>query len=810
MKAISKTAVIAYLSIAVLYAVMACAPAWAQTTGGLHGSVTDPAGAQIPGATLTFTQVGSKFHQTIQADAAGTFTLDSLPTGIYQLTATAPGFRGTVLKNVAVTSGQVAALKVELALASTSETIDVYGTTGELEPFKSKTVSVGPLGDTTVVDLPYSVNTIPGNVIESQHITTLADLVKYIPSAAFEQRFGLNIGRLMTRGFQASVYQNVMVDGMYLSSTTQFPLQAYERVEVMNGLGGGLYGPANPSGTFDFILKRPTDERTETFGADYDNDGIRTFRGDFGGSLGPKKFFGYRLNFLEGDGTAWVDKSRVRQDMESGAFDFHLAKHTTLEVNYFHSQYNQTGLPGAFGYASTVILPKAPDPSKPGLGQPFAGLEVSTTMFVARLKHEFNQNFRLLAGVGDHQAPRDMWTVNNTLAANYTYTAKVSPNYNKGTVRTAILYLNGEIKTGPIQHKLALGARAYSSLGYGAITAGTAGSFTLPSGVTIYNPGVALNTPVITKAHGSYKNGNGGQESLIFGDTASWGKWMASFTGSFNNIFQISNTYKSGVVTHRSSETAQTAFTPTASMSFKPKQNMTAYFAYSSSVIQGESTTGYANASYEPYLPAEMSHQYEAGYKAEFNQLEVTTALFRIDRPIAYADTNNIFRIQGEQVNRGLELNVKGKVNHELNIFSGLTWLDPRMHHTYSATGEGKQYPGAARITGNILADYQLTRIRPLREVSVNANYHLMGKRATNEANTNWTEAVSTLDLGARYSHKFGGVLATGRFGVMNATNKFYWASIMPGSQMGQTNVSDTANLGAPRTYNFSLLFTLH
>lgn len=785
-----------------------------QGNGSLRGVVADQTGAFIPNATITLTRNDTNWIQNTHSDAASAFNFESVPAGNYQLQVDAAGFRSTLVKTVAVTAGQTTSLTVELELASTSETIQVYGTAGELEPFVSKVVNVGPLGDVDEVDVPYSVNTIPGNVLESQHVTTLADLVKYIPSAQFEQRFGMNIGRLMTRGFQASVFQNVLVDGMYLSSTTQFPLQAYERVEVMNGLGGGIYGPANPSGTFNFILKRPTDVRVETIGADYDDQGNRTFRGDFGGSLGPNKFFGYRMNFLQGNGTSWVQWSRVRQNVESGAYDLHLPGNTLLEVNYFHSQYFQTGLPGSFAYANSISLPKAPDPSKPGLGQPFAGLQVSTALFLARLKHQFGQNFRLMAGVADQQAPRDMWTASNTITSNAgAYKTNLMSNFNKGTVRTAVLYLNGEQKTGPVDHKLVLGARAYSNLGYGAPSSGigapSAGPVTYSGTPTLYAPLVASNVPAIVKASASYKSGTSGQETLIFGDTLAWKKWMASFTGSENWMFSNSNSFNTTTqATTRTSSMVQQRFTPTSSLSFKPKQNMTIYFAHSTSITVGEQAPSTAS-NYPEQLTPEMSHQYEAGYKAQFGDFETTMALFRIDRPIAYTGSDNIFRLQGEQVNRGLEINARGKATRSLNVSSGLTWLDPRMRKTASAAAEGKQYPGAARATFNLLADYQLTAIHALRELSINGDYHLIGKRASNELNSNWMASVSTVDFGARYSHSFEGTVATARFGVMNATNKFYWASVMPGSQTGAVGSNDTANLGAPRTYNFSLLFTL-
>ena len=53
--------------------------------------------------------------------------------------------------------------------------------------------------------------------------------------------------------------QNDRKDGMGFAVTTPSALEEYEQIEVVDGLGGPMYGPANPSGIFNFVTKRPTE-----------------------------------------------------------------------------------------------------------------------------------------------------------------------------------------------------------------------------------------------------------------------------------------------------------------------------------------------------------------------------------------------------------------------------------------------------------------------------------------------------------------------------------------------------------------------
>ena len=63
------------------------------TTGTILGVVTDQSGGVVPGATVTATKVETGFTRTALTDEVGSYSLTSLPIGIYQIKAEMPGFR---------------------------------------------------------------------------------------------------------------------------------------------------------------------------------------------------------------------------------------------------------------------------------------------------------------------------------------------------------------------------------------------------------------------------------------------------------------------------------------------------------------------------------------------------------------------------------------------------------------------------------------------------------------------------------------------------------------------------------------------
>jgi iron complex outermembrane receptor protein len=90
---------------------------------------------------------------------------------------------------------------------------------------------------------------------------------------SYTEQQGSEILRPSTRGIQGSIAPNTRMDGMAIAITGTNPMEQYEGLQVENGLGAALYGPANPSGMFDFVLKQPTEERTA--GQQFHRHGLR-------------------------------------------------------------------------------------------------------------------------------------------------------------------------------------------------------------------------------------------------------------------------------------------------------------------------------------------------------------------------------------------------------------------------------------------------------------------------------------------------------------------------------------------------------
>ncbi len=112
-------------------AVVCGLPAWAQYTSNLRGTVTDPSGAVIPGASVVLKNEQTGAEQASTTDESGNYRFSTLPPGSFRVSVTAAGFGSRTVEAV-LTTEQTQGVDVRLTPGSASETVSVTDTSGPL------------------------------------------------------------------------------------------------------------------------------------------------------------------------------------------------------------------------------------------------------------------------------------------------------------------------------------------------------------------------------------------------------------------------------------------------------------------------------------------------------------------------------------------------------------------------------------------------------------------------------------------------------------------------------------------------------
>jgi hypothetical protein len=169
-----------FLRLGCLLAVLIAVPLYAQlqNSGGINGTVKDPSGAVLPGATITAVVQATGVSVSTQTDSAGQYTLPDLPVGLVSLKISSPGFQTSEFDNVRMVAGQTLTIDASLSVGSVTQQVSVnaeadrvdttssdMGTTTSSEELTELPIVMGgnPRAALSFLTTLSSVNTKPGS-----------------------------------------------------------------------------------------------------------------------------------------------------------------------------------------------------------------------------------------------------------------------------------------------------------------------------------------------------------------------------------------------------------------------------------------------------------------------------------------------------------------------------------------------------------------------------------------------------------------------------------------------------------------------
>lgn len=674
--------------------------------------------------------------------------------------------------------------------------------------YHANTAQLGPLGQTSILTAPVSVTVLTQDFLANQQLRTLNDALRALPSVEVRDQQGLEVSRPQSLGFQGSITQNTRLDGLNIIGTTAVPVENLDSIQVLNGLGGALFGPETPAGVFDYILKRPTDMPLARLVGSFASNGMFTTEGDVGGRVGKNGWLGYRIDLVHGEGESFVSGSFADRTLGSAALDIHVDADTVIQVNGSHYEDSGYGLPGSIVYdgASTsstnrnTILPSAPDPTRRGLGQPGAGTDLITDTGLVKIIHNFGGDWRLELGGLYQDAQRNLFGITNTLTdnhGNYTTTKNFTavPHFTDGSNEAS---LNGHVTIAGMRNDLTLATNGFINDQYNFRNS----IVTTLGRSNLANP--AIFRYVAIPSHGSqYLAGDLFQQSIIEGDTLHIDRQWA-VQAVFSESFLRSESFSSKDVRTSAGSTNGT-FSPTVSGIWTPTAKVTTYFTYASSVEESDqapTTAINANAFLAPY----HDEMFQAGVKyAPFTNLLLTADAFQMTRPYATTLADNVFQVIGEQRDQGFETFAQGNILPSLSVLGGFTYIDARLLDSGNVTTDGGMIVGVPQWKSDVTLDWHPAFLHGL---AFTGSAHYESERAATDTNNSFAHQYATLDLGVRYATRVLRHAMIAKLGAINLTDRHYYSSIADGNIVGSPG-ANTAYLGAPRTVLASLEFDL-
>lgn len=352
MRSSLRRAVVFILAVVFSFAI---APAlFAQTnSGSVSGTVTDPTGAVVPGATVTIQNPVSGYVESAQTNASGTFQFANLPFNHYHVTAVATGF-GSVADDANVDSSVPTHMKIILKVQGSSSTITVDA--GDL--LETDTTMHTDLDRKSFAKLP----------IESQS-SSVSSLVTLMSPGVAADSNGLfhGLGDHASNSF--SVDGQPITDQQSKVFSNQIPVNSIQSVQVISGAPPAEYGDKT-----SLVIVVTT---RSGLGVTQPTGGVSTSYGSFGSTTGAFNIsYGGKNwgNFLSVDGLntgrfldgpefkVFHDKGNEENFFDRADYQFASGDSAHLNLNYTRSWFQTPNAFDNLNIQNVISGGSGPDP----------------------------------------------------------------------------------------------------------------------------------------------------------------------------------------------------------------------------------------------------------------------------------------------------------------------------------------------------------------------------------------------------------------------------------------------------------------
>ncbi len=641
---------------------------------------------------------------------------------------------------------------------------------------------LGMLGNTDVMDAPFSISTYSAALIKDQQATTVSDVLERDSSVRSTGQTGGIVDSFFIRGFPVGEGNlgELAFDGVYgVASNYRVFTEYAERIEVVKGPGALLYGMSPNSavgGVINVVPKRSLDEDLTRYTTSYAQRAHVGNHLDISRRFGEERRFGVRLNGSVQSGDTVVDQQSREVGIGALSLDYqgeHLR--TSLDLITQEEEFDAASRP--FLIEPDLTIPSAAN-GRTNVSQDWGWSRTRDKSVLLNGEYDLNDNLSVFTHAGGGQSTVARLSDQTPKIVNAAGDTSSTPGYYRFEVQRYTVDIGARLRfdTGPISHNSTVQTSRYrDELSRGIIS----GSPVLSN---IYHPTErpepSIAKPDAPKVSASELSG------VAIADTLSMLDERVQVTVGLRQQRIQSNNYNSAGAVTTTYDDGKT--TPLFGAVLKPWEHVALYYNYLEGLSKGDVAPSNAANAGEVFAPY-VSKQHEVGVKLDYGTFMSTLALFQIQKPSGELALGT-FSVQGEQRNRGLELSVFGEIAQGTRLLGGMTLLDAQLIKTGVAANQGNAPVGVPKVQANLWAEWDTPWLEGLTLTS-GAIY--TASQYVNQANTQQLDPWTRFDLGARYSTRVAERPTTFRVTVQNLFDREYWSGVASYGAFSQ---------GSPRT----------
>lgn len=540
--------------------------------------------------------------------------------------------------------------------------------------------------DTPIHETPQSISVVTRDRMEAQGVQSVNEALRYTPGVSSYGSNNRSDWYTFIRGFSPTTYQ----DGLQLPTTinlASWMIDPYmlERVEVVRGPAGVLYGQGDPGGVINQVSKRPSSVAHNEIQVQYGSDARKQLGIDSTGPLDDAGVWSYRVIAVGHEGDIRYTPFKDRRTAFAPSLTWQPDEDTRLTVLASYLKDNSN--------AGDSFLPASGTLWHSAYGKIKASDSYNGDKYFTRYeKEQYSLGYEFEKRLNDvWQLRQNLRFAHLDLNDNMVYGVGTTAYYGMpgGDDRTLMRYAGienpeysrwtldnqaqADFSTGGLRHTLLLGLDWQRQHTEDPQAYVLAPDFDLYGGPSYGN----VNPADFTPDTWTYSDQTQRQTGVYLQDQLHFDEhWVLSLGGRYDWASSSTDTWSTAASNHTSQK--DEAFSGRVGLVYLADNGLAPYFSYS------EGFTPNAGTDFEgkPFDPTKAK-QYEVGVKFQpkGSDSSVTAAVFEItQRDVLTPDADpthvNSYVQTGEVRSRGLELEGVASLSDELNLIGTYTYQD--------------------------------------------------------------------------------------------------------------------------------------
>ncbi|MBB1599621.1 TonB-dependent siderophore receptor [Variovorax sp. UMC13] len=533
--------------------------------------------------------------------------------------------------------------------------------------YRAKNAVTATKTDTPLAETPQAVTVVTRDQIVDQGATSLQDALGYAAGVRSDA-YGLDArtDSVRIRGSEPTVF----LDGLrqaygYYTSTTRTEPYTLERLEVLRGPAGMLFGSGTAAGIVNMVSKRPQVETQREVGVQFGNWGRKQVQADLTGALSADGDWSYRLVALHRNADTQVDHVPDDRSLIAPSLTWRPSAATSLTLQALW-QKDKSGSSSQFLPWEGTIQPNPNGriPASRFIGEPGDYYNSERKSFGWLFEHRFNdtwtvrQNFRLASNDNDSRYHYgDFFTLTGGWGADPINKRLLGRVGDSSSTRNRLAAIDNHAEahfaTGEVQHTLLLGADF--SRQRENVASGSNYSF-IDAYAPVYGNFVE---PVRSDLPRTTQRNSG----VYAQDQLKWKQWI--FLAGLRHDRAVSG------VAGSEDQTTSATTKRFAAMYVLPS-GWSPYLSYTESFTPQSPRMG------QVFKPL-RGEQWEAGlkYEPQGRAMAYSAAVYDLrEKNQIVQPMPNTFNQLGETKSRGVELEAKGSIGRDLDLIANYTYSD--------------------------------------------------------------------------------------------------------------------------------------